>query len=265
LLLFFKKEDLLFYLVLVGMVCAIAVMAKAPQPGHCKTRLVPPLTHDQAAAMSRAFLRDITENLFAAAEHVPIAPHVAYAPAGHAGLFDGVVAPGTRLVLADGNIPVPAGVEGFGRSLFHAVQGLLAAGYESACVLNSDSPTMPTAFLRRAADVLAGPGAQDNKTIVMGPAEDGGYTLLGMKSAHAHLFRDIDWSTDIVAEQTRSRACEAGLRLVELPAWYDVDDAMALLRLRADLFEGGDAYPAPHTAAQMRAMGYGAPRRRAAS
>jgi rSAM/selenodomain-associated transferase 1 len=251
LLLFFKKEDVHL------LTCAIAVMAKAPQAGRCKTRLVPPLTHDQAASMSRAFLRDITENLFAAASQVPIAPHIAYAPAGHAALFDGIVAPGTRLILADGSIDVPAGVEGFGRSLLHAVQGLLSAGYGSACVLNSDSPTMPTAFLRRAAEILAAPG----DTIVMGPAEDGGYTLLGMKAAHAHLFRDIAWSTDIVAEQTRSRAREAGLRLVELPPWYDVDDAMALLRLQADLFDGGNAYPAPYTAAQMRAIGYGAPHR----
>lgn len=241
------------------MVCAIAVMAKAPQPGRCKTRLVPPLTAEQAASMSRAFLRDMTENLALAARTAPIQPYVAYAPAGHAASFDGLLAPGTKLILADGTPPMPDGVQGFGRCLLHAIGSLLAAGYESACVLNSDSPTLPTEFLRRAAFSL---GAAES-TIVMGAAEDGGYTLLGMQAAHAHLFRSIDWSTPRVADQTRVRAREARLKMVELPCWYDVDDAASLRRLQAELAEGGEAYPAPYTAAQMRVIGHGAPCRAA--
>ena len=232
------------------MTCAIAVMAKAPQPGRCKTRLVPPLTHEQAAGMSRAFLRDLTENVFAAAADLPIVPFVAFAPAGMEAAFDGLLAQGTQLILADGTPPMPAGVEGFGRCLLQAVQSLLAGGYASVCVLNSDSPTLPTAILRDAAACLSAPGDR----IVMAPADDGGYTLLGMKQAHAHLFRDIAWSTDRVAGQTRDRAREAGLDLVELPSWYDVDDANSLLRLEASLLTRGEAYPAPHTAAYLRAL-----------
>jgi rSAM/selenodomain-associated transferase 1 len=232
------------------MACAIAVMAKAPQPGRCKTRLIPALAAEQAAGLSRAFLRDITENLFAASELVPIIPYIAYAPAGQAAAFDGIAAPGTRLILADGSCPAPSGVTGFGKSLLHAITALLGAGHDSACVLNADSPTLPTAILRDAATILAAPGDR----LVMGPAEDGGYTLLGMKTAHAHLFTDIDWSTDRVAAQTRDRAREAGLSLVELPVWYDVDDEAALFRLRHELAEGGHAYPAPYTAAHLRAL-----------
>ena len=209
--------------------CAIAVMAKAPRPGFCKTRLTPALSPEQACELSRAFLHDITSNLFAAARHAPITPVVAYAPAGDEALFDGIVAPGTRLLLADGSGDMPAGVGGFGRCLLHAVRTLLAEGFASVCVLNADSPTLPTGHLIAAANLLEG-GAD----AVMGAAEDGGYYLLGMRAVHAPLFSDIAWSTDVVAEQTRARARSAGLALAELPAWYDVDDAAALRRLLAD-------------------------------
>ena len=186
------------------MPCAIAVMAKAPQPGRCKTRLAPLLGAEGAAALSAAFLRDITENLRLAATTEAIAPYVAYAPEGYAHLFDGMLAYGTELILADGSGRALPGVEGFGSCLLHAMDSLFAAGFSAACVLNSDSPTLPTAYLRRAAAVLAMPGDR----AVLGPAEDGGYYLLGMKRTHASLFADIDWSTDRVARPNpRPRPC----------------------------------------------------------
>jgi rSAM/selenodomain-associated transferase 1 len=232
------------------MSCAIAIMAKAPQPGVSKTRLVPPLNFAQAASLSAAFLRDISENLRLASEHVPLAPYVAYAPAGGEVLFDGVIAPGTHFILADGQLETPANVSGFGRCLLHAVRGLFDLGYASVCVLNSDSPTLPTATLRRAVELLHMPGDR----AVLGPADDGGYYLLGMKQVHPHLFADIMWSTDAVAAQTRERAHQARIPLVELPTWYDVDDAASLQRLREDLAAPtGLAYAAPATAAWLAA------------
>ena len=153
--------------------------------------------------------------------------YIAYAPLGLEDLFDGHIADGTRLVLADGSPEMPHKVQGFGRCLLHALQSLLASGYGSACVLNSDSPTLPTSVLVRAADLLGEPGDR----AVLGPADDGGYYLLGLKTAHAHLFEDIAWSTDSVAERTVRRAQEIGLELVTLPTWYDVDDATSLYRL----------------------------------
>ena len=229
--------------------CAIAVMAKAPLPGRCKTRLTPPLSPQQAAAMSAAFLRDITENMALAAQALPIARYVAYAPDGLAHCFDGILAEGTRLILADGRPEVPPGVAGFGRCLLHAVQALLAANHPAACVLNADSPTLPTGMLRRAARILLAPGDR----AVLGPAEDGGYYLLGMKHCHAGLFTGIDWSTDRVADQTRERAREIGLELVELPSWYDVDDAASLERLRHDLARS-IGYAAPLSALALAAL-----------
>jgi glycosyltransferase A (GT-A) superfamily protein (DUF2064 family) len=76
-----------------------------------------------------------------------------------------------------------------------------------------------------------------------------------MTSAHAHLFRDIAWSTDTVAAQTRARAAEAGFELLELPTWYDVDDAAALRRLRADLADpAASGFRAPRTQAALARM-----------
>ena len=226
------------------MTCAIAIMAKAPLAGRSKTRLVPVLRPDQAAALSAAFLRDMTENLRQAGADEPIVPYVAYAPAGQEDLFEGILAPGTGMILADGSAPIPHGISGFGRCLLHATEQLFAAGHSSVCVLNSDSPTLPTACLRQAAAFLARPGDR----AVLGPAEDGGYYLLGMKRPHAQLFSSIDWSTDKVAAQTRARALEAKLDLAELPFWYDVDDPASLERLRHELARPEEgAYPAPFT------------------
>jgi rSAM/selenodomain-associated transferase 1 len=207
--------------------CAIAVMAKAPQPGRSKTRLVPALTAEQAARLSAAFLRDVTENIGEAATKFSIAGYIAYAPAGLENLFAGHLAAGTSLVLADGLPDMPGNVLGFGRCLLHAIDSLLARGHGSACVLNSDSPTLPTALLEHTARMLAAPGDR----AVIGPADDGGYYLLGMKKSHAHLFADIAWSTDSVARETAARAAEIGLELITLPRWYDVDDATSLARL----------------------------------
>jgi rSAM/selenodomain-associated transferase 1 len=229
--------------------CAIAVMAKAPRPGRVKTRLCPPLMPDEAMEMSAAFLRDITENIRAAASDAPVDAWIAYAPAGDERAFDGILAEGTRLLLADGAIDTPAGVEGFGKCLLHAIRHLLARGYGAAVVLNSDSPTLPTARLRETAEALLRPGAR----AVLGPADDGGYYLLGLQDPHAGAFADIAWSTDVVAAQTRERVAALGLDLVDLPAWYDVDNEPALVRLLTDLSgvpPGADVpFPAMTTAA----------------
>ena len=233
--------------------CAIAVMAKAPRAGKVKTRLVPPLDSEGASRMSAAFLRDITGNIALAARDAPISGWVAYAPAGLEANFAGLLAPGTQLLLADGSDPAPDAVTGFGRCLLQAVEGLFARGFASACVLNSDSPTLPTAVLVRLARTLAEPGQR----AVLGAAEDGGYYVLGMQRPHAHLFADIAWSTDRVAAQTRARAAEIGLDLVELPTWYDIDDRAALRRLLAGEPARADGllpYAAPATAACAREL-----------
>lgn len=227
--------------------CAIAVMAKAPVPGRAKTRLVPPLTPLEAAELSACFLSDVTTNIAAAARRAAIDGWIAYAPADAAGRFDGLLAPGTGLVLADGAIPVPDGIAGFGRSLWHAATALLSRGYGAVCLLNSDSPSLPTRCLVDAATGLL----EARADTVLGAADDGGYYLLGLRAATPALFEGVSWSTAAVADQTRAGAARAGLTMIELPAWYDVDDAAALRMLvderpDHDAADGG-SYAAPAT------------------
>ena len=234
-----------------GRGCAIGVMAKAPRPGRSKTRLCPPLDAEQAAMLSAAFLGDTTDNVAAAAHlaapDLSIVPYAAFAPADCEALVASAMAPGMRLVLADGTPPMPDGVQGFGRCLLHAVQAMLAAGHASACVISSDVPTLPTELLVMAACHLAEPGDR----AVLGACDDGGYYLLGLKAPHAEAFSDIAWSTDAVAATTRARVSGIGLDLVELPSWYDVDDAASLRTLLMERH----GYPAPRTRSVIDRLG----------
>ncbi len=235
--------------------CAIAVIAKAPRPGHVKTRLQGILAPDEAAAMGAAFLRDTLGNLVAAGREATIAPFVAYAPAGQEARFDGLLPPGVALILADGTNGEAPGVAGFGRVLLDTTRTLLGMGYGAACVLGADSPTLPTAELVRCAEALLSGRAE----AVLGAAEDGGYYVLGLRTAHGAAFADIAWSTDVVA--TQARAGLSGLRVEELALWYDVDDASSMTRLVQDLAGGARAggaqgpYAAPFTAALVDRLG----------
>jgi rSAM/selenodomain-associated transferase 1 len=227
-------------------VCALTVMAKAPRPGTVKTRLSPPLLPAQAAALNVCFLRDTTENLAMVAAGKGIsggaAGLVSYTPIGDESLFEGLLPTGFGLVAQRG--------DRFGERLLAAAEDILVCGYNSVCLIDSDSPTVPTSAYQTAISELA----REGDRIVLGPAADGGYYLIGMKQPHAAVFVDISWSTDRVADETRARAQAAGIEVVELPLWYDVDDAATLAILRAELLAGiapGFAtlpgYEAPHT------------------
>lgn len=207
-------------------VCALAVMAKAPRSGEVKTRLVPPLRADEAAILSECFLKDITANFIATAQAVPAQGFVAYSPPGSETLFRALVLPEVLLL--------PPRRIGLGYSLLHAAEDLLAAGYGSACLVNADSPTLPTSVLIDAVEALRAPGDR----VVLGPASDGGYYLIGLKQPHTRLFEDIAWSTERVFRQTVERAQSLGLAVVTLPTWYDVDDAGSLGWLCDELLAG---------------------------
>jgi rSAM/selenodomain-associated transferase 1 len=218
-------------------------MAKAPREGEVKTRLVPPLTTAEAAALGVAFIRDVAENILAAAEAAAIDGYIAYSPPGSAEVFQ-ALAPEAIGLLPPRRIGLAAG-------LIDAATDLLAAGYGAACLVNADSPTLPTASLVEAARALAAPGDR----VVLGPAADGGYYLIGLKRAHRRLFEDIAWSSELVFRQTVERAREIGLEIVTLSGWYDVDDVASLRQLIDELKHAdGPGYRAPHTAAVLRRL-----------
>ena len=235
--------------------CAIAVIAKAPRPGHVKTRLQSILLPEEAARLGAAFLQDTLANILAAATHTPIAPFVAYAPAGQEHRFEGLLPPGAELILADGTNGDAPGVQGFGRVLLDTTRALFARGYGAVCVLGADSPTLPTTLLVRTAHTLLTQRAD----AVLGPADDGGYWLLGLTHPHPEPYAHIAWSTETVAAETRAHIQAAGLRLLELTPWYDVDDPPSLTRLVHELdpahpHPDPQPYPASHTSAVLTAI-----------
>jgi rSAM/selenodomain-associated transferase 1 len=207
--------------------CGIAFMAKASAPGRTKTRLVPPLTLAEAADLNTAFLQDVADNVLLASRNATpqagIAGYAAFGPPGSEDFFQRTLPPAVGLI--------EAWLPNFGDCLLRTVEEIFARGHRSAVVLNSDSPTLPTAFLVETAEVLARPG----DCAVLGPSSDGGYYLLGLKAVHRRLFEDIAWSTARVTEQTLERAREIGLAVHRLPVWYDVDDAESLRRLQNEL------------------------------
>ena len=228
--------------------CAIAVMAKASQPGRTKTRLVPPLTFDEAAEFNTAFLKDTAANLIKAGAQAGIVGYMAFGPPGSEPFFRMVLLPDIGLI--------ETWLPDFGDCLLLAIRTLLGRGHASAVVLNSDSPTLPTSLLVKTAQLLAQPGDR----AVLGPASDGGYYLLGLKQAHSHMFEDVAWSTDCVAAQTIERAREIGLDLQVLPTWYDVDDIGALRQLHDEILGRRSfcaslkPYDAVHTGALIRSL-----------
>jgi uncharacterized protein len=207
---------------IAGNICALAVMTKAPVAGKVKTRLVPPLTHEQAAQLNICFLRDtadaITKACGATARGVGV-----YTPLGSEAAYIDILPQNFQLLPQRGG--------GFGERLFFAAADLFRCGFASVCLIDSDSPTISSEIYAKAVKLLA----TSNDRVVLGPSDDGGYYLIGMKRERRQLFERIDWSTERVLEQTKQRAQELKLGVELLPAGFDVDDAVSLERLRAEL------------------------------
>jgi len=204
-------------------------MAKMPVVGEAKTRLSPPLTLAQAAALYEAMLRD-TISLVAGLRGMQMA--IAVTPPDALEFFRANSPPDTLLLPADG--------AGIGECLSLALGHLFEAGFRKVLAVNSDGPSLPFSYLERAVILL------EHVDVVLGPSEDGGYYLIGMKSFHPELLRDIEWSTPRVTAQTIRRAEGVGLTVEMLEPWYDVDAADDVARLREELAALPDG-ALPHT------------------
>jgi hypothetical protein len=215
--------------------CALGIMTKAPEAGRVKTRLSPPLTPEEAAELNKCFLRDIGQSIDEAG-HTTCSRGVAiYTPPGTESLYEGI--------LPDSFLFVPQRGSEFGERLWSAGEDLLDIGFDSFCLINSDSPMVPASSFARAATLLKEPGER----VVLGPSEDGGYYLIGLKRLQARLFQEIDWSTERVFEQTIQRSKELGLKAEILPVGLDVDDRATLRDLSKRLFVDERQDTAPHT------------------
>ena len=230
--------------------CALAVMTKAPQAGRVKTRLVPPLTPEEAAELNKCFLRDTAAAISSACRQHPVSDAqtshsqaasaargiAVYTPVGAESAYNDILPADFSLL--------PQRGDRFGERLYFALEDLFKCGFEAVCLIDSDSPTVPAENFAEAVELLS----THLDRVVLGPSDDGGYYLIGVKKPHRHLFEQIDWSTERVLDQTIQRATEVGLEIELLATGYDVDDGTSLQRLCDDVLADTTASGiAPHT------------------
>ncbi len=213
--------------------CALAVMTKAPQAGLVKTRLVPLLTPDEAAELNRSFLRDTAAAISnaccrrpvgdAASKSLPLqgsASHreaattramgiAVYTPVGSEPLYTDILPNNYSLF--------PQRGEKFGERLYFAAEDLFKCGFDSVCLIDSDSPTVPAENFATAVELL---NTSDDR-VVLGPCEDGGYYLIGLTKPHRELFEQIDFRPCAAREKlvSKSNCCRLDMTLT-MPRAY---------------------------------------------
>lgn len=213
---------------------ALIVFAKVPRPGEVKTRLSPVLTPEESARLYRAFLLDALD------QYQRLRADVRLYLAG--------MKQGQDLdFLPDAIRPLPQTGDGLGLRMKQAFDETFSAGYERACVLGTDHPTLPSGFVRQAFKSL-----DATSSICIGPSDDGGFYLLGMSQRYPSLFEEMTYSHDRVFANTLARASTTRARLTVLPRWYDVDTPETLRRMIGDL--KGQEEAAPHTCEAVREL-----------
>lgn len=197
----------------------LLVFAKAPVPGAVKTRLVPPLTPEQAVRVHVAALRDTVSRAARAVADARLEVWVAGSGA-EAIERVGALIPG-RAVRRQGDGDLGARLAG-------AFAAAFESGADRVAALGSDHPTLPAAYLAAAFDAL------DAADAALGPSGDGGYYAVVLRRSSwpraRVLFDAIPWSSPHVLHITRERARTVAVSVADLPAWYDVDDADDLAR-----------------------------------
>lgn len=198
------------------------LFAKFPQPGKVNTRLVPPLSHDEAAGLHQAAILATVELL---AEHLHLETILVGTPDARLGDFGAIAGVSALWAQGEGDL---------GERLTRAVDRAFAEGAGGVMLFGADSPTVAASVLRDAVSLVA------SGATVLGPCDDGGYYVLGLPRACPVLFEGIAWGSDEVANQTRLRAKQAGLLWHELPTWYDLDRPDDLRRAAGDLVDEGE-------------------------
>ena len=191
---------------------ALVIFAKAPIPGEVNTRLCPPLTPDEAATLHGSFVLDMLERtkLAVATLQLPFHRYMACAPSSELVFFKIMEErQGVRLLDQIG--------EDLGQRLHRIFVDLFVKGYKQVIIVGTDVPTLPLSVYQEAFAML---GRSD---VVLGPALDGGYYLIGLKRPAEKLFAGVPWSTDQVFAVTQQQAKALGLSVGLTTAWRDVD------------------------------------------
>ncbi|MGH9936395.1 MAG: TIGR04282 family arsenosugar biosynthesis glycosyltransferase [Blastocatellia bacterium] len=207
---------------------ALVLMAKAPREGEVKTRLFGALSPGEAKQLYIAFLSDtfaLMEEVMEEREELSLA--LCYTPEGEEEAFEEVE--------REGSLMLPQRGENLGERLTNCFTDLFALGFQSVVVIGADSPTLPGAYVFDAFECF-----ETDDDVVIGPTEDGGYYLVGMRKLHRRIFEDIPWGGDGTLAATIDRAKEAELDLALLPEWRDVDTPEDFERLKRELEENKD-------------------------
>lgn len=198
----------------------LILMAKQPIPGHTKTRLLPVLSAEAAAALYECFLQDKIAQM-RQVKNVEWA--IAYHPA-EARAYFADLAPDFTLIQQEGADLAERLRSVFGQSFDQ--------GIDHAVAIDSDTVTLPPDYLQQAVDWLDDPSID----VTIGGCEDGGYYAIGMKCPHPTLF-EVEMSTPYVLQDTLVQAEKADLKVYLLPKWYDVDTPTDLQRLASEVDE----------------------------
>jgi rSAM/selenodomain-associated transferase 1 len=212
----------------------LGLFAKWPAPGQVKTRLAARTSALWAAQAARAFLLDLLDRLAGVNARRVLAFSPPEAEADIAGLVHGRFGLTTQ---GDGDL---------GRRMAMFFTEQFRSGSERVVLLGSDSPTVPVAYVEQAFREL------DRADVVLGPATDGGYYLVGCKGRVPPVFHEIPWSSPRVLRDTVARLADPSWRLAVLPPWYDVDtlDDWWLLRGHMQAMRRAGLDPGvPHTEA----------------
>jgi rSAM/selenodomain-associated transferase 1 len=196
------------------MTTLLIIFAKEPRPGRVKTRLSPPLSPEEAAHLYHGFLQDILEEM-ARLPEMRLA--VAFTPPEARVFFARLAPPGTDLFPQEGT--------DLGERMARAFTRGFAAGFGPILLRGGDVPDLPAAVVSEAQEVLATGQAQ----VVLGPAHDGGYYLVGLNAPQPRLFQGPVWSSRTVLTDTLRLARELALKVHLLPGWPDIDTYADLL------------------------------------
>jgi len=194
-----------------GSAARLVVFTRWPEPGRVKTRLIPALGAEGAAGLHRALTRRTLEAARRCRAETGVGVEVRVTgaePSSFEGLYGGDLA------------YRPQGEGGLGARMAAALAAPLRDGAPAAVLIGSDCPTLDSGVLRRAFELLAG---EDADRVVLGPAADGGYYLVGLSRECPALFEGVDWGTAVVFRQSAEAAADLGRPLATLPPLADVD------------------------------------------
>ncbi|MHC4090496.1 MAG: TIGR04282 family arsenosugar biosynthesis glycosyltransferase, partial [Planctomycetota bacterium] len=196
----------------------LLIFAKYPQPGMVKTRLYPPLLPVEAAEVHLSCIRHVCGS---ARPSSRIRDILAITP-DHA-------TDGFREIVGDDLEIWPQGAGDLGDRLDRCLRRAFDDGAERVICIGTDSPTMPAQTLDQAQHLL------DRADLVLGPCQDGGFYLLGLRAPAKGLFERVRWGGPHVADRVSRNAARLGLRVAELDPWYDLDRPADLRRAVRDL------------------------------